>query len=385
MSEVKKKVHDKTRKIKGIKKDHKKTEIEKKISRTIGLTAKHAAKTVETADTEEKKIIQENQYYWSVVNQYYSLKGQYKNELQDLEPGEKAKCVNCKRYVGSTFLNPVRGKKQDIDGRIFSLTCGDKKNPCPLNIHFFIPDIQTYLDLMNNDKNKIDDWKFQIILIKNDIIFDYTQQAQIEDDLERFMDLINDRVKTFEYTFELYANIMDNNDEKALTTQLTSDITEAIQRYKLLLYEFKQTRNSDFSKEAVNVYRDEILPKTTQLRNLKYSYNGVVLNEKTDEYSLNQTIKTIEYKEAVDRVPLLTENLKRFIIQFTTGLKGFVDLDAKPNEKLAKEPKGKKVEKIEKTKRPKEQRRRAEEQEIIRPPIILNRKIRLIPATEAMD
>ena len=83
------------------------------------------------------------------LNTYYSLKNQYENNFNKDKnkikntPGLswrekrlefqklKKKCINCKRPVGTKFQTIT---EENLDERHLIAVCGDRANPCPLNI-----------------------------------------------------------------------------------------------------------------------------------------------------------------------------------------------------------------------------------------------------------
>ena len=93
--------------------------------------------------TEEKELLEKT------LNEFYTLKERYNNDIQKIKHGltakyginnssqkkrdeylkHKPKCVNCKRNVGTIF--------SDKD-RVLKAICGDKDDPCTLNIEIFM-------------------------------------------------------------------------------------------------------------------------------------------------------------------------------------------------------------------------------------------------------
>ena len=96
----------------------------------------------------ESKINQ-NEEFQEAVNTFYTLKGQYDEEIEELRhkiskksnlsnkekrdefKKLKPRCVNCNRKVGTIF--EVKYDKS-TDGRRAKAMCGDRVDPCPLDI-----------------------------------------------------------------------------------------------------------------------------------------------------------------------------------------------------------------------------------------------------------
>ena len=84
------------------------------------------------------------------INDFYKLKRDYESaidkEVKKLDKGLsihekrrefkklKPKCIDCNRPVGTLFT--IKYDK-DQDGRILSAICGDRVDPCNLNINIF--------------------------------------------------------------------------------------------------------------------------------------------------------------------------------------------------------------------------------------------------------
>jgi hypothetical protein len=95
------------------------------------------------------------------LNTYYKMKSEYeeanlknRNKImknQNLSWKEKRteykklkpKCINCKRPVGSIFSSVYN---PDENGRKLMAVCGDRANPCPLNITINLGETTTYFD-----------------------------------------------------------------------------------------------------------------------------------------------------------------------------------------------------------------------------------------------
>ena len=116
--------------------------------------------------------------YLERLNDYYKLKSDYEDlnlkqkkdilnddklswrekryEYQQLKP----KCVNCKRPVGSIFS--VKYDKE-VDTRILKAMCGDKINPCPLNIVIHLGYYEKYSNSIKEIEKIIKKYKDEII------------------------------------------------------------------------------------------------------------------------------------------------------------------------------------------------------------------------------
>ena len=161
------------------------------------------------------------------LNTYYSLKSQYQNnftkeknkiintigmswrekriEYQRL----KKKCINCKRPVGSIFETKLKG-----DTRHLIALCGDRANPCPLNIDInvgFFDDISSYIQ---EDETLITKYKSIIIKDKNDLLFGYIDSQTAVSRFDQIKENISKIMSSYEFTLNLYMNIVNNKEKK---------------------------------------------------------------------------------------------------------------------------------------------------------------------------
>ena len=132
-------------------------------------------------DTFEKLIekqlhetIEKNEEFQDAVNTFYTLKGEYDEQIQDLRrkiskmknlsnkekrdefKKLKPRCVNCKRKVGTIF--EVKYDKT-TDGRRAKAICGDRVNPCPLDIELDLGNVSTIDIDLKTEENEIKELK----------------------------------------------------------------------------------------------------------------------------------------------------------------------------------------------------------------------------------
>ena len=121
--------------------------------------------------------------YTEALNTYYKLKTAYENaynkdknkiiKMKDLSWKEKRvefsklkpNCINCKRAVGTLFYT-----SKDKGERALFAKCGDKSNPCPLNIAINLGYIVNLENELANDEKTIADEKREIIADKKNVI-----------------------------------------------------------------------------------------------------------------------------------------------------------------------------------------------------------------------
>jgi hypothetical protein len=243
------------------------------------------------------------------LNTYYKLKSEYeeanlknRNKImknQNLSWKEKRaeykklkpKCINCKRPVGSIFSSVYN---PDENGRKLMAVCGDRANPCPLNITINLGETTTYFDDITILEKEIATLKNKIIKEKNDLIFGYISS---EDAVKSFDDLteeLNITLSSYELTLDGYTNVVDNSKKNETIKNDQLAIYQHIQAIKNLVSQYERTENVQFIREAIVIYINQLITKIDELNNLKYPYRVVVYDSDDDTHHLNQKRYTID-------------------------------------------------------------------------------------------
>lgn len=245
------------------------------------------------------------------LNTYYSLKSQYeknmtkeKNKIiktDGLSWNEKRmefrklkqKCINCKRPVGSIFKTKF---KHDEERHLIAL-CGDQTNPCPLNIDINIGYMVNMLDFIQSDEAEIAKYKKDIIKEKNDMLFGYTNSEEAVKRFDEIKDSISSIMSSYEYTLNLYLNIVDNKEKKEEKNKREAELFLDVNNFKKMISDYEKTQDVQFISDAIEVYINTILPTSNKVRNLKYAQSYVEYNEDDETYTLIQKPTTMEQLE----------------------------------------------------------------------------------------
>ena len=256
--------------------------------------------------------IQKNEEFQDAVNTFYTLKGQYDEQIQDLRRNIskmknlsnkekrdefkklKPRCVNCKRKVGTIF--EVKYDKT-TDGRRAKAICGDRVNPCPLDIELDLGNVSTIDIDLKTEENEIKELKKKIVILKNDLLFGYitTEKA-----VEQFEELKKDLSSATEmYEIILISSIKyygegpyENEEIKKLELEIFNDVKQI----KTYIADFNKKKEVQFAQDAVTLMVSQLTPKIISLRRMKYPIMTVDKNDKTCklvqkrfDYSLSET------------------------------------------------------------------------------------------------
>lgn len=242
------------------------------------------------------------------LNTYYSLKSQYEKNMEKEKnkiintPGLswrekrreflklKPKCINCKRPVGTIFniRSTTEGERHLI------ALCGDRSNPCPLNIDLNVGYVVNIFDFIQNDEKEIDKYKKDIIKEKNDLLFGYIDSEEAVKRFDEIKENISALMSSYEYTLEIYLNIVNNKEKKEDLKKQQSQFFNQIDNFKKMISEYEKTQDVQYVSDAIDLYINSILPSSTKIRNLKYSYSAVEYDDDNNTYSLIQKPITIE-------------------------------------------------------------------------------------------
>jgi hypothetical protein len=267
--------------------------------------------------------------YIEQLNEYYKLKEKYESSKEKLKGsilyGDnkkkswrekrleyqqlKPKCINCKRPVGSIFTQKY---DKEIGSRLLKAICGDRVNPCPLNIVINTGYYETYSGTIKEMENIIKKDKNGIIIDKNKLLFGYIKSEDAINNFEKLKTNISEYTGLLSFELNKYMEIVDNPDEKKELNIKTQEVFDLIATIKETMEKFDDTNDTQFVRDTVDLYVNSLTPKLNNLLHLKYKYCFVELHEYDYTRNLIQRKNTPEELE----FPLVEPS----IVQFTTGI-----------------------------------------------------------------
>jgi hypothetical protein len=250
--------------------------------------------------------------YIEEVNEYYKLKSKYESLIEkdkkkilntkDLSLREKRneyaqikhKCINCKRPVGSVFSVKYN---TETDTRELRAICGDKINPCPLNILINLGYHEIYSESITDIENIIKSDKNKIITYKNELLFGYITTEEALAKFERIKSNISDYSTILSHELTNYNNIIDNTEEKKILQAKTIESFENINKIKESIERFNSTNDTQFVKDAVDLYMGTLSPQLKEIMKLKYKYCQVEMLDDNNYHLIQKknTIQQLEY------------------------------------------------------------------------------------------
>jgi hypothetical protein len=254
------------------------------------------------------------------INEYYKLKMKYEADLSKnkkklinnthLSLKEKRrefaqlkpKCINCKRPGGTIFSTTF---DKTTDSRELKAICGIRAQPCNLNITILVGNFELFPDTLNDLSSQIKDEKTKIINNKNRNIFGYITAQQTVTLFEELKEQVSDTTALYMSYLEEYLDIIDNkqknNDLKRDQEFFYSFLAEIHNAINL----FHSSDNTQYMRDAVDIYVNKLLPLLDKIMTLKYNENKGWYNENDNTYHLIQnkyTFKDIEFDKGQEKI-----------------------------------------------------------------------------------
>jgi len=258
------------------------------------------------------------------LNEYFKLKVKYETQitankkkiinnptLSNREKRQeflklKHKCINCKRPGGTKFQTTYFEETDNAESyREYSATCGIIAEPCNLNIKIQMGKVELLPNLLNTLQKEITDIKNHVIDDKNKLLFGYltTEEALVQ--FDELKDDISFYTSYYDAYLENYNNLVDNNKKNAALDEAISNYYIQIEQIKNCMKKMNETNNTQYARDAVNIYNSLLYPLITKIRSFKYNENMVWRDDDTNSCHLIQnkySIQNLSYSSFTDKV-----------------------------------------------------------------------------------
>ena len=257
-----------------------------------------------------KKIIKNTQLSWKEKRKEYTK--------------FKPKCINCKRPVGTLFSSLYNPEE---NGRKLMAVCGDRGNPCPLNIVINLGNTTTYINDSDILEKEIIQLKNRIIKDKNSLIFGYISSEDAVTNFEDVKEELNLTLTNYELNLENYMNVTDNKTKNENSKKEQITVYELIKSIKELVSQYERNENVQLVRDAVEIYINQLVPSIEKLNTLQFSYRDIVYDSDDDTHHF------IQKQYIIDEIETNYSKNKVGVEFFQTGIKNF---DSKPKPKPLK-------------------------------------------------
>ena len=265
--------------------------------------------------------------YNDALENYYTLKQEYdrnykekmraikKKDISLKEKKEllrkiKLPCIHCKKMVGTIFTNK---------GGVLKAFCGGTP-PCSLNIEIKKADTRFLPAVISNVQKIIQTIKQEIIETKLDFLFGLETEnntVQLFESLKERFDKASGLLVNLEGIIqELYAT----KERKEIAEEATLQLYLENERFTNAISQYKETQNTAFLADAIEIYINKILTLQESIQDNKYAdiyvdrenKDGVVILDKEPPtaYVLKTPSITIMQQEHEWDHGIIKHNLK---------------------------------------------------------------------------
>ena len=235
-------------------------------------------------DILHKPTLQDEEFD-NAVNKFYELKNEYDTSIKDakaritnkthLSDKEKRdefrklriRCVNCKRNVKTIFQIRLDNEKEN---RVAKAMCGDRVNPCPLNIEINLGRTTTIANEVNRLHKSIADIKQKIVIIKNNLLFGYTTPDEAVGKFNELKEDLEFETESYEYMLAAYTNIYEHKRSEDRLLNMEKRIYEHINSIKTMIVDYNKENNHQYITDAVTLFVSQLQPLVEDFRKLKY-------------------------------------------------------------------------------------------------------------------
>ncbi len=271
------------------------------------------------------------------LDEFYKLKDQYESEYKKkivrpisqsataksfkekrklLRDAPKARCVNCKRPVGSEFSIKYFKEENSLEsGRIFTAKCGDSEDPCPLNINIKVQSTIPYQSELTSMETEINRLKKDIIIEKNNLVFGYTNKENYGDYFYELTAELEGKVELYNLYLTNYVKNVENPERQQELKKLIITYGANIEQIKAMIKEFDETNEAKIIDNIVSMYINEMLPLSDKIMDYKYHVNMVEVHDNMAH--LIQKRNTIADNEINNNIYKKPDEI---ILQFVTGV-----------------------------------------------------------------
>jgi hypothetical protein len=247
-----------------------------------------------TGEATEKEV-RSKIAYMDGLDAFYKMKSKYETDLLKRRRGEVAKkrarirgkCVSCKRPVGTIFSVNIKGH---------AAICGDRDNPCGLNIKLIRGNSVMNEELLKVMKADNDKAKERIIKLKLDTLFNYLPEGKSAELFKKELESFNDSNVLYMAAQKRHDELYNNPHKRELIMKKMEQVHEMKRRMKATLEEYEKTENRVLLKSAVEIYINELTPEMSNLGRLRYDICEMEEGETADTlYQSEVALAKMEY------------------------------------------------------------------------------------------
>jgi hypothetical protein len=212
----------------------------------------------------------------------------------------KKQCIKCNKEGGTIFRT---------NDTVLSAICGNKDNPCDLNIKINRGSFTNIREMYDNIMENYESLQNDIIKTKLNLLFSYSNEEETIKQFEHLRSLVKHDTQILEYTKKELINIIDNPQKNKDLNKKLDDFYKFKGELKLLHKEYYDRQDAMLINDMVEKYISQIFPLVTEIRLLQYKYCAVEKYD-TNTYKLIQDPYTYEelFISDLDNEPAIVSN-----------------------------------------------------------------------------
>ena len=198
------------------------------------------------------------------------------------------KCIICRAEGGTIFTD---------ENRILKAVCGNKSNPCGLNIEIAKGKIGCVEDLIDVSYKKIEKIKEDIIKYKLDLLFKYISDSQLQQKFGEAKSVLEEEMIKYEKLYSMYIDVLNNPEKIKEIKMYNTEIYTYVEQIQQIMKDYVVSNNKEQLKTVIEIYLNHIIPIAEKIRNVTYLYNDIEYNDDTQVFKLIQKKNTIKNME----------------------------------------------------------------------------------------
>ena len=256
--------------------------------------------------------------FYEKLDSYFALKTKYedkilkkklsiyndpnlsKNERNKSLKNMQIKCIQCNKNGGTIF---------NLEDRIYSAFCGNRSDPCKLNISlklgqtFYVPTIYKQI------KHDIDTLESNIIELKIKFLFGFKNEDDMMLEFQEFKDELKLNQNIMNNVMKHIEENLKTDERQTAVKRDTYELLGYLDEMKQLTSEFLATDNISSLRESIEIYLDNVIPTVENIRLFKNVYQAIedqINAERKMEQPKKKLVKrenTVEMNEMIIQEP----------------------------------------------------------------------------------
>ena len=239
---------------------------------------------------QEDKFLRALQSYFRIKSSYDSAFTRKKNKIirntnislrekKERVNNIKMKCVLCKRNVGTLFSHK---------GKHYRAICGDRVQPCNLNIDLEAGSIINILSSLEMMQQVYLEDVTNIMKAKLDLLFNFKSEDEVLAEFEQINESLKANNKIIKHYTDLRDDMIESEEKREKLEDLDNGINVLIEEFKKLITQYKKEKQIAVLKEAMELQQTKLAPLLAERTKTRYAYNEIEQNPHDETFHLVQ-------------------------------------------------------------------------------------------------